>query len=83
MDIELDIGIFLNAIAGAETQVCYTSLGWNPQGERRPEAPKATWRRTVMKECQLNVRTDNLYKLGDKASNRVRWKAFWCNLSST
>jgi len=72
-----------NVNAGTETQVCYTALGWNPQGKRRPGAPKATWRRTVMKECQLNVRTENLYKLGDKASNKVRWKAFCCNLSST
>jgi hypothetical protein len=46
-------------------------FGWNPQGKRRPGAPKATWRRTVMKECQLNVRTENLYKLSDKASNKL------------
>jgi hypothetical protein len=72
-----------NVTAGTETQVCNTALGWNPQGKRRPGAPKATWLRTVMKECQLNVRTENLYKLSDKASNRVRWKAFCCNLSST
>jgi hypothetical protein len=72
-----------NVTAGTETQVCYTALGWNPQGKRRPGAPKATWRRTVMKECQLDVRTEKLYKLGDRASNRVRWKTFCCNLSST
>jgi len=53
-----------NVIAGTETQVCYTVHGWNPQGKRYSRAPKATWRRTVMKECHLNVRTENLYKLG-------------------
>jgi len=58
-----------NINAAIETQFCYTALGWNPQGKRRTGAPKATWRRTVIKECQLNVRTENLYKLGDKASN--------------
>jgi hypothetical protein len=68
--------------AGAQAQVCYDALGWNPQGKRRPGAPRATWRRTVMRECQLDVKTEKLYKLGDQASNRVRWKSFCCNLGS-
>ena len=71
-----------SVVAGEEAQACYTALGWNPQGKRRPGAPKATWRRTVMKECQLDVKTENLYKLCDSASNRVRWKAFCNNLGS-
>jgi hypothetical protein len=62
-------------------KIGYT-LGWNPQGKRRLGAPRATWRKTVMKECQLDVKTEKLYKLGDKASNRVRCKSFCSNLGS-
>jgi hypothetical protein len=72
-----------NVNARTETQVYYTLLGWNLDGKLRTGAPRATWRRTVIRECQLDVKTENSYKLGDKASNRVRWKTFSCNLSST
>lgn len=56
---------------------------WTCRYHHRLGAPKATWCKTVMTECQLSVRTENLCKLCDKASNVVRWKAFCCNLSSS
>jgi hypothetical protein len=48
--------------ARTQAQVCYDVLGWNRQRKRRPGAPRATWRRTVMRECQLDVKTEKQSK---------------------
>ncbi len=35
----------------SENEICHSALEWNPQGKRSRGCPKATWRRTVLKEC--------------------------------
>jgi hypothetical protein len=49
-------------------------LDWNPQGTRKRERPKKTWRRPVMEEAQREGRTWREVKR--LAGDRSRWKSF-------
>ncbi len=54
------------------------ALEWNPQGKRSRGCPKATWRRTVLKECGRK----SFGELRAQSNNRVRWRLFVDGLCS-
>jgi hypothetical protein len=41
----------------SQNEICHSVLEWNPQGRRSRGRPKATWRRTVLAECELKPET--------------------------
>jgi hypothetical protein len=57
-----------------ENAVERIALEWNPQGTRKRERPKKTWRRSVMEEAQREGRTWREVK--KLAADRSRWKSF-------
>jgi Reverse transcriptase (RNA-dependent DNA polymerase)/Domain of unknown function (DUF6451) len=59
-------------------EVCHQALEWNPQGTRRPGRPKATWRRTVLQECDKK----SFGEMRSLARNRVRWRSYTNSLCS-
>ena len=49
------------------------SLGWEPEGRRRPGRPKQTWRRVVLKKLKTTgIRSWN--EAAELAKDRERWK---------
>ena len=59
-------------------EVCHQALEWNPQGSRRQGRPKATWRRTVLQECDKK----SFGEMRSLAKNRVRWRRYTDSLCS-
>ena len=58
-----------------------TALDWNPQGYRRRDKPKRTWRRTVEDEIRSTRRSWN--EVNGIAGDRYVWKLFMDALYST
>jgi hypothetical protein len=57
-----------------ENAVERIALDWNPQGTRKTERPKKTWRRSIMEEAQRGGRIWREVKR--LAEDRSRWKSF-------
>jgi hypothetical protein len=69
----------LYSTAGKSTEyfvLCVVSIvfGLEPQGTKKRERPKKTWRRSVMEEAQREGRTWREVKR--LAADRNRWKCF-------
>ena len=50
------------------------AMSWNPQGTRRPGCPKATWRRTILKEAKAGGKCWS--EVVALAQSRTRWRCF-------
>ena len=49
------------------------SLGWAPEGKRRPGRPKQTWRRVVLKQMQ-KIGVKSWGEAGELAKDREEWR---------
>jgi endonuclease/exonuclease/phosphatase family metal-dependent hydrolase len=77
VDINLQIkkrkyGWIGHTLRKSTTEICHSALEWNPQGRRKQGRPKATWRRTVLKESGKK----SFGELRALAENRTRWRSF-------
>jgi hypothetical protein len=55
MDIEIirrKYGWIGHTLRKSQNEICHSVLEWNPQGRKSRGHPKATWRRTVLAECE-------------------------------
>jgi hypothetical protein len=84
-DINVDVeikrrkyGWIGHTLRKSRNEICDSVLEWNPQGKRSRGCPKATWRRTVMKESGRK----SFGELRASANNRVRWRSFVDGLCS-
>jgi uncharacterized NAD(P)/FAD-binding protein YdhS len=57
------------------------SLKWNPQGTRKVERPKQTWRKTV--EAEAKTAGWTWAQMEKTSQNRVRWRSVVAALCST
>ncbi len=67
-----------HSLRKSQNEISHSALEWNPQEKRSRGRPKATWRRTVLKECGRK----SFGELRAQANNRVRWRLFVDGLCS-
>ncbi len=63
----------------SQSEICHSALEWNLRGRRSRGRPKATWRRTVLAECEKK----SFGELRTQAKNRHRWNLKADGLCST
>ena len=64
---------------GAPTEV---SLGWAPEGKRRPGRPKQTWRRAMLKQLTTSG-VKSWSEAAELAKDRLKWQEMGKLMSST
>jgi hypothetical protein len=63
------------------SDIARAAVEWNPQGTRKRERPRTTWRWTVLNELKPDKKSwDELEAL---AANRTTWRTFTLALCST
>ena len=73
------LGMYVLRRRGAPTQV---SLGWAPEGKRRPGRPKQTWRQAMLKRLTTSdVKSWN--ETAELARDRLTWQEMGKLISST